>query len=370
MAVTPVRFGLIGCGVNGTKQHAVILQDMPGAVLVAVCDESEEKARQLGELCGVPYYTRVEDLLAREDIEAVTVSVPSGLHAKIAIAAAHAGKHAIVEKPIEVTLERADRMIAAFRENGRKLSIISQHRFDDAAIQVKRDLDEGKFGKLVLGTAAVNWYRSQEYYDSGRWRGTWSLDGGGALMNQSIHTIDLLQWFFGPVDRVYAHCITAAHERIEVEDAAVATVSFRSGAIGTIVGTTCAYPGIGSRLEIVGANGTAVIERGKLVFRAFRDEAEPQGDRYAYSALSREKAEGGAGKEKEKPLTAHRRQVEDMIAAIRDDREPLVNGEEGRRPLEIILAVYESARTGLPVSLPPASGETETGAAPTGGTQR
>lgn len=363
MAVTTnrtIRFGLIGCGVNGTRQHSRLLQEIPGAALVAVCDNVEEKAKKLGELRGVPYYTNMREMLQRDDIDAVTVSLPSGLHADAAIACAEAGKHALVEKPMDVTLAKADRMIAAFRQAGRKLSIISQHRFDPATVQLKQWIDEGKLGNIIIGTAAINWFRTQEYYDGGAWRGTWEYDGGGALMNQSIHTIDLLQYLCGPVESVFAHCVTMGHERIEVEDAAVATVKFRNGAIGTIVGTTCAYPGVGSRLEVFGQFGTAIIERGKLVYSAFREDGERNEDIkskiYVRSEADYRSEDGGAAQPDAIEMSAHRKQIEDMIAAVRDDREPFITGEEGRRPLEIILAVYRSAETGLPVSLPLATG--------------
>ncbi|MCC2686245.1 MAG: oxidoreductase [Paenibacillaceae bacterium] len=349
-----IRFGLIGCGVNGTKQHSRLLADMPDAELVAVCDNVESKAKKLGELRGVPYYTDHRELLKRDDIDVVTISLPSGLHAEYAIACAEAGKHAIVEKPMDITLEKADRLISTFRKAGLKLTVISQHRFDPATVQVKKDIAAGKFGRLILGTAAINWYRSQAYYDSGDWRGTWAFDGGGALMNQSIHTIDLLQYFFGKVDSIYAHCVTMGHQ-IEVEDAAVATVRFESGAIGTIVGTTCAYPGVGSRLEIFGEKGTAIIERGGLAFSAFREEGETDEQTkqktYRRSAANYDE-DGGASQPDAIEMSAHRLQIEDMIAAIREDRDPLVTGEEGRLPLEIILAIYCSAKTGQPVKLP------------------
>ncbi|MFD0677427.1 MULTISPECIES: Gfo/Idh/MocA family protein [unclassified Paenibacillus] len=341
-----IRFGLIGCGINGLRQHAELLSEIPGVQLVAVCDEVEEKAKAAAAQYQTDYYTHYEDMLNRSDIDVITISLPSGLHADVAVACAKAGKHALVEKPMDITLVNADRMIAAFRSAGKKLSIISQHRFDPAIVWVKEKLAAGKFGRLILGTAAVNWYRTQEYYDSGEWRGTWALDGGGALMNQSIHTIDLLQHLFGPVEEIHAYTDLLGHERIEVEDVAVATLRFRSGAIGTIVGTTCAYPGLKTRLEIFGKNGTAIIEKDKLVYSSFRDEAE---------AVSSEDAGGeteGASKPEAISVKAHRLQIEDMADAVRNDRDPAITGEEGRKALEIILAIYRSAQEGKPIKLP------------------
>jgi UDP-N-acetyl-2-amino-2-deoxyglucuronate dehydrogenase len=257
------RFGIIGCGVI-SRTHADEIGKIKGAKLVAVADVAEDCARNIAEAYGVDYYTNYLDLLKRVDIDIVNILTPSGLRAEIAMAGAQHGKHIIAEKPIDVTYEKAAKMIEACKEAEVKLAVISQHRFDTSTVEVKHLIEEGKLGKLVLGECAVNWYRTQGYYDSGAWRGTWDMDGGGALMNQSIHTIDLLQYLVGPVESVFAHTATLAHERIEVEDVAVATVKFKSGALGTIVGTTSAYPGLSSRFEVFGTTGSAVIEHDKL----------------------------------------------------------------------------------------------------------
>jgi predicted dehydrogenase len=296
-------------------------------------------------------------MLKRDDIDIVSILTPSGMHADIAIDAARAGKHVIVEKPMDITLEKAHAMIHVCRDTGKKLTVISQRRFDPSTARVKEDIDNGKFGRMVLGQAAVNWYRSQAYYDSGDWRGTWAFDGGGALMNQSIHTIDLLQYFMGPVESVCAHTATLAHERIEVEDVAVATVKFRNGALGTIVGTTSAFPGLSTRLELFGTHGTAVIENDKLTHNYFRSEEE-QGKMYGGGSvinLANDKpSSDGTGAADPAAISGnpHRLQILDMINAIRENREPTVNGEEGLKPLKIILAIYKSAKTGQPVRLP------------------
>ena len=350
-------FAVVGCGVIG-KTHVDQVNAIEGARLVAVVDEVPERAQAFAERYGVPGYSDLRDALRRDDVHAVTVGTPSGLHGGVAIAAAQAGKHVIVEKPIEVTLAKADAMIRACRGNGVKLAVISQHRFDGATAAVKRRIESGEFGRMLLGEAAVNWYRSQAYYDSGDWRGTWALDGGGALMNQSIHTIDLLQYLMGPVESVFAHAGTLNHERIEVEDAAVAVVRFRGGGIGTIVGTTAAYPGLSARLEVFGERGTAVIDRDRLTHLYVRPAesagAANYGDKGAVNLAERPGGEamGAAADPAAISGGAHRAQFLDMIDAIRSDREPLVNGEEGRKPLEIILAIYESVRTGRQVTLP------------------
>jgi predicted dehydrogenase len=346
----PLRFGVIGCGVIG-KLHIHLINEIPDAELAAVSDSVPERAKQFGEAHGVDSYEDYREMLKRDDIDVVTVCTPSGMHGDQAIACAEAGKHCIVEKPMDITLEKADKMIAAFRRAGKKLTVISQHRFDPATVKVKKDLEAGKFGKLILGTAAINWYRTQGYYDSGDWRGTWALDGGGVLMNQSIHTIDLLQYFMGPVDTIYAHCATLGHERIEVEDVAVATVKFKSGALGTIVGTTCAYPGLSARIELFGEKGTAIIDADKLVFNQYKDAAD-EGGFYGAEKKDASGDSDGSADPGAIGVNSHRLQIEDMIAAIREDREPMIPGEAGRPPLEIILAIYKSSQTGQPVKLP------------------
>jgi UDP-N-acetyl-2-amino-2-deoxyglucuronate dehydrogenase len=348
---TEFRFGIIGCGVI-SHTHAEEINNIKGAKLVAVADVVEDCAKSVGQAYGVDWYSDYLDLLKREDIDIVNILTPSGLRADIAIEAARHGKHVIAEKPIDVTYEKATAMIEACREAGVKLAVISQHRFDASTVKVKRVIEDGQFGHMVLGEYAVNWYRTQGYYDSGAWRGTWAMDGGGALMNQSIHTIDLLQYLVGPVESVFAHTATLAHERIEVEDVAVATVKFKSGALGTIVGTTSAYPGLSSRLEIFGTAGSAVIEHDRLT-HLFLKSAEQEGQSANLAANALDTPD---------PTTvfgyAHRLQIEDMMNAIRDGREPLVNGEEGLKPLEIILAIYESAKTGKEVTLPLKKAET------------
>jgi predicted dehydrogenase len=349
------RFAIIGCGVI-SKTHQEQIARIEGARLVAVADVVEEKAKSLAERAGADWYTDYRKMLKRDDIDIVNIVTPSGLHAEIAIAAAQAGKHVIVEKPMDITIEKAHSMIQACRDAGVKLSVISQHRFDSSTVRVKKDIENGKLGEMILGQAAVNWYRSQEYYDSGDWRGTWALDGGGALMNQSIHTIDLLQYLMGPVESVYAHTALLSHERIEVEDVAVATVKFKNGALGTIVGTTSAYPGMSARLELFGTHGSAVIENDRLTHLYYRDQAE-QGAMYgggqAVNLAVEESSSNGTGAADPAAISreSHRLQFLDMINAIREDREPLVNGEEGLKPLKIILAIYQSAKTGQPVIL-------------------
>ncbi|MFQ5795989.1 MAG: Gfo/Idh/MocA family protein, partial [Candidatus Bipolaricaulia bacterium] len=244
-------------------------------------------------------------------------------------------------------LERADALIAACREAGLRLGVISQHRFDPAIVTLKRAIDQGRFGKLLLGDAYVKWHRTQEYYDEGGWRGTWTLDGGGAFINQSIHFIDLLRWLMGPVRTVWARTATVAHQ-IEAEDLGVAFLEYESGAFGVVEGATALYPGLPERIEIHGERGTVVVDGPTIRVWAFREGDPPP-------AMEDEGAGTGTGSGAAVAtaieIESHRRQIADFATAIREERDPAVTGEEGRRTLEIVTAIYRSARLGRPVSL-------------------
>ena len=247
--------------------HAAAIATLPGARLVAVTDVAAGAAAAFAAARGCAAEPGLDALLARPDVDVVCVCVPSGLHAEVGVRAARAGKHLVVEKPIDVTLAAADRLIEAARAAGVALTVISQHRFDPGLIELKRLLDDGALGRLVLAEASTKWYRTQAYYDSAAWRGTWAMDGG-SLMNQGIHYVDLLRWCMGPVTEVTAVCATQAHQ-VEVEDTALAIVRFGSGAVGTILSSTAAYPGFPQRLEITGTDGTVIVEDGRIVRRAF-----------------------------------------------------------------------------------------------------
>src|SRR6266478_4831375 len=259
-----LRFALIGCGVIGPT-HAEAINSLPDAELVAVADIVPARAQKLADEYGVNAYTDIQEMLAREQLDVVNICVPSGLHGEIACQAMRAGKHVIIEKPMEIRLETIDEMLRVQREANVKLAVISQHRFDPASMHVHQLLEEQAFGRLVLGNTLVPWWRSQAYYDSGAWRGTWALDGGGVLLNQAIHSIDLLQWFMGPVKSIYAYTDTLVHS-VETEDVAVAVLRFTNGALGTIVATTGAYPGVSTRIEIFGDKGSAIIEDDRLSY--------------------------------------------------------------------------------------------------------
>jgi len=344
-------FAIVGCGVIAPF-HARAISDLPNARLVAVMDLHEERAAQRGAEFGVEHSTDLEDVLRRPDVDVVCVCVPSGRHAEVGVRAAGAGKHLVVEKPIDVTLQAADRLIAACRASGVQLTVISQHRYDLGVRRLRELLDSGRLGRPILGDAVIKWYRTQEYYDSGGWRGTWALDGGGCLMNQGVHYVDLLQWMMGPVDSVSARFSTAAHE-IEVEDVVVAALRFRSGALGSLEASTAVYPGLPERLEVTGTGGTVIVEAGSLRVCELKDE---KGETSPYGGKLRPAAPPGGGTGSADPAAishyGHREQIREFVAAVTTGREPMLSGEEGRKPLEIILAVYESARTGQVVQLP------------------
>jgi predicted dehydrogenase len=256
--------------------HAAAIATVPRARLAAVTDVAGGAAAAFAAARGCAAEPGLDQLLARPDVDVVCVCVPSGLHAEVGVRAARAGKHLVVEKPIDVTLAAADRLIEAARAAGVALTVISQHRFDPGLIELKRLLGDGALGRLVLAEASTKWYRTQAYYDSAAWRGTWAMDGG-SLMNQGIHYVDLLRWCMGPVTEVTAVCVTQAHQ-VEVEDTALAIVRFASGAVGTILSSTAAYPGFPQRLDITGTDGTVIVEDGRIVRRAFGGRSRVPGD--------------------------------------------------------------------------------------------
>ena len=333
-------FGIVGTGVIAAI-HADAIALLPSARLAAVTDVDAVAAGAFAAAHGCPAEPDLGALLARPDVDVVCVCVPSGLHAAIGIQVAEAGKHLVVEKPIDVSLEAADRLIDAARTARVALIVISQHRFDPGLVELKRLLDDGTLGRLVLGEASTKWYRTQAYYDSAPWRGTYAMDGG-SLMNQGVHYVDLLRWCMGPVAEVSAVCSTQAHQ-IEVEDTSLAVVRFVSGAVGTILSSTAAFPGFPQRLEITGTQGTVTVEDGRIAGRTLTGDPEsPAAPAPALSAAADPAAVD---------IASHAAQLADLLDAVDGGREPAVSGRDGRDALEIILAVYESSRTGRPVRL-------------------
>ena len=257
-----LRFAIIGAG-NIGRVHVQAIAHIPDARVTLICNRTEQTGRALAQTCGGDWTPSYEQAVTHPDVDVVSICTPSGTHAEIAVAAAGAGKHLVVEKPLDITLSRVDQIIEAARQANVKLTCIFPYRFMIGARQTKEALDAGRLGKLTLADAYVKWYRPQEYYGS-TWRGTWALDGGGALMNQSIHSIDLLQWLAGPVERVFGHTATLAHQ-METEDTASAVLVLRNGAMGVIQGATSCWPGDRARLELHGDQGTIVLEEGRIV---------------------------------------------------------------------------------------------------------
>lgn len=344
-----IGIGIIGCGMIANF-HARAIGDVDGARLVGCADRMPEFAAKFAEKNDCRAFDSLEAMLADPEIDAVTVCSPSGAHLEPALAAAAAGKHIVVEKPLEITTQRCDQIIEACEKAGVRLAVTFQSRFHESSRLMKQAIEQGRFGTVTMGDAYVKWYRSQEYYDSGAWRGTWALDGGGALMNQAIHSVDLLVWLMGPVAEISAMTATMTHERIEVEDVAVANLKFASGALGVIEATTTSYPGALKRIEISGSHGSAVLEEEDLKDWQFAEETSEDDDIRKRMA-GRTESGGGAADPSAIDHHGHAMVFQDFIAAINENRSPTVDGPEGRRSVEVIRAIYESAEKGKRVKL-------------------
>ena len=350
----PMKFAIVGAGAIGDL-HAQTIASLPPAEVSVVVDVQRERAQAMAERHQALALSDPFEALTLPDIDAVAICTPSGQHADMVVAALKAGKHVVVEKPLDISLEAAHRVAAAERESDRRVTVISQHRFDTSSRVVHDAVSSGRLGKVSSGIASISWWLSQAYYDSAGWRGTWALDGGGALMNQGIHTIDLLVWFLGEPVEVFAWTGLLAHERIEVEDTAVATIRFASGALGVIQGTTSAYPGLNARVQIHGDRGSAVIDDDELIyFHTARDgETTPDigagsPDNQAVALLGAQARSADPGTAGPKP-TSHTAQYQDFLSCVINDRPPLVTVAEATRTLAVIRAIYDSADSGRPV---------------------
>jgi len=343
-----IGYGIIGCG-NIGPVHAAAIAAVPAAKLVAVSDVVERTAQALSDKYGAAMYTDYRQLLERKDIQAVCLCVPSGMRMEIAVACAEAGKNVLSEKPLDVSTKRIDRIIAATDKAGVRLGCIFQSRFADGSALIKQALDQGRFGTLVLGDAYIKWYRSPEYYASGAWRGTRKWDGGGALMNQGIHQIDLLQWFMGPVKTVKAQVTRRLHHGLEVEDTATAMLEFENGAFGVIEGSTAIWPGHPARVEIHGSTGSTYTEDGAIKFWQFTKRRAVDAKIEAQLSRESELGSGAADPLSSLKTEGHRRQVADFTKAIQQGRPPRIDGREGRNAVALIEAIYKSAATGKAV---------------------
>lgn len=336
-------FGVIGCG-RIAPNHGSAITTLDGARIVAAADIVGERAEAFAKRFGGEPYVSYQAMLRRSDIDIVCICTPSGLHAAQGIAAAEAGKHVLVEKPMALSLKDADALIAACRANGVKLGVVHQNRFNPPIVKLRRALEAGRFGKLNLGSAVLRWHRGQDYYDQAPWRGTWELDGG-CLMNQTIHCIDLLQWIMGPVESLFGYTTTRMR-RIEAEDNAAITIKFQNGAMGIIESSVTIYPkNLEETLNIFGETGSVVIG-GVAVNRI---ETWRFGD-----GLDTEEAvlQGQEADPASVYGYGHRPLIADFVNAVRTGCDPAVPGPEGRKALEIILGIYQSVRTGSPVTFP------------------
>jgi UDP-N-acetyl-2-amino-2-deoxyglucuronate dehydrogenase len=339
-----LKFALIGCG-RIAKRHSELLgeKQIDGAVLAAVCDTVESKARAIGARFSVPHFTDMHELMRSVKPDVVVVLTESGLHAAHVIALAPYGAHILVEKPMALTLTDAEQMIAACDRAGVKLFVIKQNRFNVPVLKAREALDAGRFGKLVLGTVRVRWCRGQDYYDQDPWRGTWALDGG-VLTNQASHHIDMLEWMMGDVESVFAMSRTAL-VNIEAEDTAVVSLRFANGALGVIEATTATRPkDLEGSVSILGEGGTVVVggfAMNKMETWSFA-KPEPGDDQVMAKYSVNPPNVYGFG---------HQAYYEHVVDCIRHDKKQLVDGLEGRRSLELIMAIYESIETGREVSL-------------------
>jgi predicted dehydrogenase len=342
---------IVGCGMIA-RFHARALAEVPETKVVALVSRSRTSAQKMADELGLKcdLATDLGTVLARKDVHIVIVTTPSGAHMEPAVAAAEAGKHVVVEKPLEITLQRCDRIIGACERNRVQLCTIFPSRFHDANRTLKAAVDAGRFGRLTLGETTCKWWRSQQYYDEGGWKGTLALDGGGALMNQAIHNVDLLLWMMGPATHISGFTATLAHERIEVEDTAVACLRFRNGALGVIQATTSVHPGLPKTIAVHGDRGTVVIEQEDVLRWDFTPEtSEDQAVRQRFA--QKVGASGGSSNPAAISHVGHARQLTDFVRAIQGGTAPLVDGREGRRAVEVILAIYQSAKTGRVVEL-------------------
>ncbi|MBT3286062.1 MAG: Gfo/Idh/MocA family oxidoreductase [Victivallales bacterium] len=340
-------FGIIGCGVIAPT-HVKGIKACDEAELVACCDIDEEKGKAFAAAHGdIAFYADYLQMVADPKVDVVCVCTPSGLHAECAIAAAEAGKHVFCEKPLDIDRDRMTAMVAACRKADVKLGCVFQSRTQPDNIKIRKAIASGKLGEMTLGDAFLKDYRSRAYYASAGWRGTWALDGGGALMNQGVHGIDLLLWLMNDdVERVFARAEHKVRD-IEVEDTCVACLQFKSGAFGTIIGTTSCNPGETRRIELHGDVGTIISTGNKITRWATAEEADARAKNVEPDAQDVE--EGTTGDNKAVGSQGHEFLVNDLVQAIKEDRDPYIIGESARKAVDLILAIYESARTGKDV---------------------
>lgn len=336
-----MNFAIVGCGFIA-KKHAKAIQEVENANLVAVSDKIPEAMQPYAEEYGVLTYEDMDEMLQRDDIDVVSICTPTGLHAPLAIKVANAKKHVILEKPVAMTLEETDQIIEVCAENNVKLSIVHPNRFRPVVQELRKILDQGLLGKISHANAIVNWNRNQEYYDQAEWRGTKEFDGG-ALMNQAIHNLDLLQWFMGDAEQVFSTEATRLRN-IEAEDVSMGVIQFKSGALGLVEASTTTYgQNFEESITLFGEKGTIKIG-GKNAIYFEHLEIEGKSEEELNDLVDKVKADPFG-------VPGHHCIIDDMVKAIEEDREPAVSGVEGRKSLELVLSFYESAKKNQPVYL-------------------
>lgn len=355
--MTPVRVGLIGCGKVG-QIHAAALRNIPEAELTAVCDVSAERAEAFADRYGARGYTDVETMLRESKVEAVVIGTPHPLHAAPALRAAQAGVHVLVEKPLAATLADCDAMLSAAKHAGVLLGVISQRRFYEPVRRMKDAIDAGKIGRPALGVFTMYSWREPAYYESDPWRGKWDTEGGGVLVNQSPHQLDLLLWFMGPVAEVSGYWANVNHPNVEVDDTAVAVLRFQNGGLGAIVTSVAQKPGIYTKVHIHGTSGASVgveTDRGATFIAGMSAIAEPSmndvwtvpGEEHLLATFQAE--DRARFNQVDATTHYHALQIQDFLRAIREGHAPQVTGEEGRAVVELFSAIYRSHRERRPV---------------------
>lgn len=333
--------GILGCGLIA-RYHARSLTELPQANLLGAYDRDRDTCESFCQSFGTHAFDTAEALLAFPTLDAVCICLPSGLHYETTLACIRAGKHVIVEKPMTFTAAQATDVIAAAKEAGVQVSVISQLRYTDAVAQLKATMEEGWFGTVATVDVCMKYWREPTYYSASNWKGTLKMDGGGALMNQGIHGVDLLRYLAGPVVSVQALAATRCHE-IEAEDTVAAVLEFKNGALGTLQATTSVYPGFSRRLEICGSEGTAILQEDSIVYSAFRDPSR----RLACAASRHDTGSRPDGMDH----TLHKKQIGLFLDALTMGVTPLVDAAEGKKAVELVEAIYTAASTGKKIYL-------------------
>ncbi|MBI3974113.1 MAG: Gfo/Idh/MocA family oxidoreductase [Chloroflexi bacterium] len=350
-----IGFAVVGLGMG--RHHCRSIQAAQGAELVAICDIDAARREKAAAEYGCRAYASVDELLRDGDVDVVNVAVPTGLHAEVGIKVAQSGRHIICEKPLDVNLEKADALVSAARDHGVKLAAIFQRRLHPLSKRIKEVVDTGRLGRMHYGDIHLYWYRTQDYYAGGNppgWRGTFALDGGGACMNQGIHSIDLLSWIMGGVETVYAKTGTYTHD-VEAEDVGTVLVTFKNGALGNITCTTAAYPGLTNDMHLFGQDGSIVVTDDRVVtwriVRADGDQDAELNEEREMQTLYGGTTTSGASDPMAVGFDGHTIHVEDMVRAIKENRHPIIAGEDARHAVEICVAIQQSATTGKEIRI-------------------